>query len=283
MLDLGSLAGTSTIDPSVANGVSLDGTYVVGWTHVAASGADFRHTAGFIWTQAEGMKSLGSLSEAHCFADRSAANAVSRDGTVAVGKVRTAQGQWHAGRWVAGVGWSDLGVLGGSLSEAAGVSANGKVVVGWSSQESSSNFHAFRWTPERGMEDLNLVYAPLLQGIELETATAVSPDGRFIVGARASYPAIDFRLTCWTPARRRMWKCRAVWNWMEWICRRPCLANRHSGTSPAQAEHAGTAVCRHAGKRRYVHPDHPAERNMGHIGDGAALSATYYQQGARLW
>jgi len=184
---------------------------------------------------------------------------------------------------VAGVGWSDLGVLGGSLSEAAGVSANGKVVVGWSSQESSSNFHAFRWTPERGMEDLNLVYAPLLQGIELETATAVSPDGRFIVGACASYPAIDFRLTCWTPARRRMWKCRAVWNWMEWICRRPCLANRHSGTSPAQAEHAGTAVCRHAGKRRYVHPDHPAERNMGHIGDGAALSATYYQQGARLW
>ncbi|MEJ5253227.1 MAG: hypothetical protein HPY54_03015 [Chthonomonadetes bacterium] len=181
MMNLGSLGGTSLNDQSAANGVSLDGTFVVGWTRVAASDTDYRHTAAFIWTEANGMQSLGGLPEASLYFDRSSASAVIPDGTIVAGKVRTASGQWHAGRWVAGTGWSDLGTLGGSLSEASGISASGTVVVGWSAIP-SGDFHAFRWTPERGMEDLNTVYASLLQGVELETATAISPDGRFIVG-----------------------------------------------------------------------------------------------------
>jgi len=45
-------------------------------------------------------------------------------------------------------------------------------------------FHAFRWTADRGMEDLNLVYGQLLgSGSFLTVATAISPDGRYIVGA----------------------------------------------------------------------------------------------------
>ena len=43
---------------------------------------------------------------------------------------------------------------------------------------------AFRWTPARGMEDLNTVYADLLPyGSVLFHALAMSPDGRFIVGS----------------------------------------------------------------------------------------------------
>lgn len=181
MINLGSLAGTSSSHQSAANGVSLDGTFVVGWTRVPASDTEVYHNAAFIWTEANGMQSLGGLSEASIYFDRSSANGVTPDGTIVVGKVRTASGQWHAGRWIAGSGWSDLGTLGGSLSEAVGISASGMVVVGWSAIP-SGEFHAFRWTPERGMEDLNTVYTSLLQGVELETATAISPDGRFIVG-----------------------------------------------------------------------------------------------------
>ncbi|MFN7161752.1 MAG: hypothetical protein ACK4NB_01665, partial [Fimbriimonadales bacterium] len=49
---------------------------------------------------------------------------------------------------------------------------------------SGNFFRAFRWTPARGMEDLNIVYANLLSdGSELFQAMAVSADGRFIVGS----------------------------------------------------------------------------------------------------
>lgn len=62
------------------------------------------------------------------------------------------------------------------------VSADGRVVVGvlftsgWVDQ-------AFRWTPERGMENLNRLYMDRLTryGV-LVWARDVSPDGRFIVG-----------------------------------------------------------------------------------------------------
>jgi probable HAF family extracellular repeat protein len=63
---------------------------------------------------------------------------------------------------------------------AYGVSADGSVVVGeiWGLLP-----HAFRWTEKEGMEDLNETYAYLLvKGSYLWSATAVSPDGRFIVG-----------------------------------------------------------------------------------------------------
>jgi probable HAF family extracellular repeat protein len=55
----------------------------------------------------------------------------------------------------------DLGTLGGSQSEAYGVSADGSVVVG-SAQNTSGGYRAFRWTASGGMEDLNTTYASLL-------------------------------------------------------------------------------------------------------------------------
>jgi probable HAF family extracellular repeat protein len=82
-------------------------------------------------------------------------------------------------------GWSQsltwLGTLGGASSEALGVSSNGEAVVGWT--VAAGRLRAFRWTTAGGMEDLNLTYATLLRpnSVLLE-ATAISPDGRYIVG-----------------------------------------------------------------------------------------------------
>ena len=75
-----------------------------------------------------------------------------------------------------------LGTLGGDYSVASGVSADGSVVVGWADNASVQS-RAFRWTPTGGMEDLNRTYARLLtNGSILWGASALSPDGRYIVG-----------------------------------------------------------------------------------------------------
>ncbi len=75
-----------------------------------------------------------------------------------------------------------LGTLGGDWSWASGVSADGTVVVG-GDRNASGSPRAFRWVEGQGMEDLNTTYASLLTaGSVLGVATAISPDGRYIVG-----------------------------------------------------------------------------------------------------
>jgi hypothetical protein len=62
-----------------------------------------------------------------------------------------------------------------------GVSADGRVVVG--EAQDFGQIYAFRWSAENGAQNLNTVYANLLTtGSALWHATAVSPDGRYIVG-----------------------------------------------------------------------------------------------------
>jgi probable HAF family extracellular repeat protein len=117
------------------------------------------------------MQNLGRLG-----GDHSEATAVSADGAVVVGYAY-APGYYRAFRWTASGGMQDLGTLGGCCSKAYGVSADGAVVVGW------SDWRAFRWTASDGMEDLNTTYACLLtNGSWLRAASAISPDGRYIVG-----------------------------------------------------------------------------------------------------
>jgi probable HAF family extracellular repeat protein len=59
--------------------------------------------------------------------------------------------------FIATAGWSQsltwLGTLGGNRSEARGVSADGRVVVGWS-YNAAGRDRAFRWTASGGMQDL---------------------------------------------------------------------------------------------------------------------------------
>jgi probable HAF family extracellular repeat protein len=123
------------------------------------------------------MQDLGTLG-----GRESVAYGVSADGSVVVGVAFNADWQGRAFRWTASGGMQDLGTLGGRESVAYGVSADGSVVVGWA-QNATGDWHAFRWTASGGMEDLNTTYANLLTlGSYLGRATAISPDGRYIVG-----------------------------------------------------------------------------------------------------
>jgi probable HAF family extracellular repeat protein len=124
------------------------------------------------------MQDLGTLPGGCC----SYAYAVSADGSVVVGGAYNAAGQYRAFRWTVDGGMQDLGTLGGRESEASGVSADGSVVVG-SARNAAGQWRAVRWTALGGVEDLNTTYASLLtNGSLLRLTTAISPDGRYIVG-----------------------------------------------------------------------------------------------------
>jgi probable HAF family extracellular repeat protein len=169
MQDLGTLGG----DWSEAYGVSADGSVVVGRAGNASG-----HARAFRWTAQGGMQDLGTLGG--CCIN---ALGVSADGSVVVGRAENASGHARAFRWTAAGGMQDLGTLGEDESYyARGVSRDGSVVVGWTEND-SGHTRAFRWTAQDGMQDLNQLYAALLQnGSELWEATAISPNGRYIVG-----------------------------------------------------------------------------------------------------
>ena len=70
------------------------------------------------------------------------------------------------------------------MSVAYDISADGRVIVGQCGSSSAQGRGAFRWTPSRGIENLSVTYASLLtNGATLDWATAISPNGRYIVGA----------------------------------------------------------------------------------------------------
>jgi probable HAF family extracellular repeat protein len=155
-------AGMQDIGPrdfnmSEAYSVSADGSVVVG----DAGGA-------FRWTVATGFQYIGS----------GTAWDVSADGSVVVGS--SLEGAF---RWTAATGVQYLGtLLGSSGSSAFAVSGDGSIVVGRASITAERD-HAIRWTPSRGIEDLNIAYADLLTpGSYLAEALDISPDGRYIVG-----------------------------------------------------------------------------------------------------
>jgi probable HAF family extracellular repeat protein len=169
IIDLGTLG--DYFPDSSAYGVSADGSVVVG----TSSNKAFR------WTQADGMKDIGSFG-----GEESKAYGVSADGNIVVGYSTNSGASRHAFRWSQASGMQNLGALGGggwdSRSWANGVSADGSTVVGWSSiTPNSSLLMAFKWTQDTGMIALGSLGGPWSE------AKAVSANGAVIVGGAYTF------------------------------------------------------------------------------------------------
>lgn len=161
---------------SLANGISADGTVVVGNANSSVSSI----ATPFIWTAASGMRSLGSISGAEF---TGSATAISGNGSVVVG-----QSNGLAYRWTATTGKATLGSFpSGTTSVARDVSADGSVVVG-AATAPSSFAEAFRWrtgTSIVGLGDFSL-------------ANAVSADGSMVAGATVGAAGIWTEASGWT-------------------------------------------------------------------------------------
>jgi len=156
---LPALAGATfqILSPGIANGVSGDGTVVVGQNN----------SGGFSWTSGGGLQVLGSV----------AANAASLDGSVIGGLVNNG-GSEEAARLSGGI-WTPLGGLGPTgcdafVSSTYGISADGSIVVGLGWDGCSAG--AFRWTESDGMVALPQ------DGPNSARANSISGDGMFVGG-----------------------------------------------------------------------------------------------------
>ena len=183
---IGDLVGGSSY--SFARGVSADGKIVVGEANGANGQEAFRWEGGV-------MIGLGNLGlPAFNF---SLASDISANGKVVVGwaaSKNTSVGS-EVFRWEDGVmtglgfGASPIHGLGAHPS----VSADGKVVVGGVEFTSEGQLKAFRWEQGSGMKLLwdlltDAGVDPALKGwTSLSAASAVSPDGRYLVGYGARF------------------------------------------------------------------------------------------------
>lgn len=171
MRDLGTLGGST----SYAEAVN-DAGQVVGW----ALNADNVQRA-FLWTSSAGMQDLGTLG-----GGSASARAINAIGQV-VGSSSTpapplGDGKPHVFLWSAENGMEDLGSLGGEAVPVA--ISNAGQVVGYSGTgafpQNDPN-HAFSWTRQRGMIDLNDAL-----GSRYSSAVAVNDAGQVVGTANVS-------------------------------------------------------------------------------------------------
>ncbi|HEY3392363.1 MAG TPA: hypothetical protein VGK58_06635, partial [Lacipirellulaceae bacterium] len=129
----------------------------------------------FRWSSETGMVGLGHVAPGEHHSD--AANAVSSDGSIVVGRAQSAQGL-EAFRWTELTGMVGLGDLpGGTFNSTAwGISSDGQVIFGQSTSE--NGFEAFRWTQATGMVGLG----DLPGGDFSSHANATNADGSIVVG-----------------------------------------------------------------------------------------------------
>lgn len=181
MQNLGILPGGEL---STANGVSADGSVIVGVSGSVNSSSAFR------WTAASGMVDIGNFG-----GELTSASGISADGNVIVGSSRISDipPVDRAFRWTSADGMESLGTLGGTSSFARGVSANGSVIVG-NSQIPNGNINAFRWDAASGMESIGTL------GGNFSSANSVSGDGSVIVGYSRIVSTED-RAFRWTEAQ----------------------------------------------------------------------------------
>lgn len=157
---LGDLAGG--IFDSIPNGISDDGSVVIGSSNSGAG------TEAFRWTRQQGMVGLGF----------SQALATSADGSTVVG-LRLVPGGTEPVRWTEYDGVQGLGNLPGCIyGDASGISTDGSVVVGSCSPLVPPPSIAFIWTQTSGMSRL----VPSHSAVVEAEPSGVSADGEVVVG-----------------------------------------------------------------------------------------------------
>ncbi|MBI5864692.1 MAG: hypothetical protein HZB38_09315 [Planctomycetes bacterium] len=159
MVSLGDFPGNQR--NGVANGVSADGSVVVGY----GSSERSRMIEGFRWTAETGLVPLGSVNPNHIY---SAATDVSADGQVVAGYSYNGTGF----RWTAGEGMVPIGGWG---TAAWAISADGTAIVG--THAPNGHTQPYRWTVETGIVSLGRP-AGFIDALGLD----VSADGSIVVG-----------------------------------------------------------------------------------------------------
>ncbi len=167
---LGDLPGGEV--ESRAQAVSANGATIIGW------GTTTNGIEGFRWA-ADVMDGLGFLpggSDSQAFG-------ISADGGHIAG-YSWSNGTIEAVVWQNGTPLGLGFMAGGSSTEAVDLSADGKVVVG--AGDSATGAEAFVWDARHGIRPLRQLlvqqYGLNLDGWSLEEASAISDDGRTIVG-----------------------------------------------------------------------------------------------------
>jgi uncharacterized membrane protein len=161
---------------SLSNGVSGDGSIVVGRNHSATYGYQ-----AFRWTSATGSQLLGDLPGGPMLSE---AYDISADGSVIVGYASDAAGP-HPIRWTS-IGMEVLPSSGAPPNDytngyAKGASANGSVIVGALNSATDVTGYPFRWTAANGYQ--------LIGGTTKGIANDVSDDGDVIIGQLANSQA----------------------------------------------------------------------------------------------
>ena len=161
-----------------ANGVSYDGTVIVGWDDASNGtrrGTQWRNgVASFI---KRGNNPVGEAID------------VSRDGQYIVGAINGAT-TGQAWRYRPSSGVEQLGAFGGQTGGATlGISDDYEVIAGFSSNINTGALSPAIWTSSLGFSNLNQLFAS--QGVNtagglIATSNTVSADGRTITGAMAS-------------------------------------------------------------------------------------------------
>ena len=181
----------SSSTTSGANGISSDGSVVVGWISQDAPFGGVTPIEAFKWTASEGTIGLGFLDPAH---PASNALAISFDGNVVVGNSNVGSAfnsHPEAFCWTQQEGMVGLGTLNPALNSSTtawAVSGDGSIIVG---EDNSpwpriSKSEAFIWDDFHGMRNLQEVlendYGLDLSSWTLQAARGISFDGTKIIG-----------------------------------------------------------------------------------------------------
>ncbi len=162
--------------------ISADGRTVVGRVSLGGGYQAFR------WNEAYGVQPLGVPINGL----QSYAYAVSADGRVVVG-AWSPMGvtRVRAFRWSEGQGLHLITPDDEWLSDARSVTADGNLVAGIAAYYAHGR--AFRWSPETGVEDMNVQFAYLMpEGSHLVNAYAISPDGRYLAGVGHNWRTLRY-------------------------------------------------------------------------------------------